>query len=87
MDVPAFDFPIFNNTAFINAFAQSFTAFAISLDPNTKISNTITPKWSTWNVGSTEMLFNKTDSDIPIVKPIKTSDTLLERCQYVYPFQ
>ncbi|KAJ7144316.1 Alpha/Beta hydrolase protein [Mycena epipterygia] len=82
IDVPAFDFPIFNNTAFINAFAQTFTAFAISLDPNIKISNTITPKWSTWSVGNTEMLFNQTDSDIPIVKPIKTSDTLLERCQF-----
>ncbi|KAJ7723830.1 hypothetical protein DFH07DRAFT_855526 [Mycena maculata] len=38
----------FNNTAFIDAFAQSFTSFAISLDPNIKIDRTITPKWNKW---------------------------------------
>ncbi|KAJ6615842.1 Alpha/Beta hydrolase protein, partial [Mycena sp. CBHHK59/15] len=73
---------IFNNTAFINAFAQSFTSFAISLDPNVKINTTITPKWNTWDIEQTEMLFNKTDSDAPVVHSVKTSDALLKRCQF-----
>ncbi|KAJ7149873.1 Alpha/Beta hydrolase protein [Mycena crocata] len=73
----------FNNTAFRDAFAQSFTSFAISLDPNVKVDpTTITPKWNKWIAGKTEMLFNKTEADVPVVKPIKTSDALLERCQF-----
>ncbi|KAJ7864548.1 Alpha/Beta hydrolase protein [Mycena leptocephala] len=75
--------PVYNNTAFIDAFAQSFTSFAISLDPNRKVNpNTITPKWSKWYAGETEMLFNKSDADVPIVHPVKTSDALLKRCQF-----
>ncbi|KAJ7503347.1 Alpha/Beta hydrolase protein [Mycena galericulata] len=75
--------PIFNNTAFVDAFAQSFTSFAISLDPNVKVDpTTITPKWNTWDIGRTEMLFNKTDSGEPVVKAITTSDAFLERCQF-----
>ncbi|KAJ7093722.1 Alpha/Beta hydrolase protein [Mycena epipterygia] len=70
IDNPSLDFPIFNNTAFINAFAQSFTSFAIYLNPNSKISNTITPKWNTWSVGDTDMLFNQSDNNLPIVTPI-----------------
>ncbi|KAF7349008.1 Carboxylic ester hydrolase [Mycena venus] len=73
----------FNNTAFIDAFAQSFTSFAISLDPNIKVDpHTITPKWNPWNVGQTEMLFNKTEIGEPIVHPVKTSDALLRRCRF-----
>ncbi|KAJ7476923.1 Alpha/Beta hydrolase protein [Mycena galericulata] len=75
--------PVFNNTAFIDAFAQSFTSFAISLDPNVKVNpTTITPKWNKWEIGQTEMLFNRTDSDEPVVKPVTTSDALLERCRF-----
>ncbi|KAJ7505618.1 Alpha/Beta hydrolase protein [Mycena galericulata] len=75
--------PKFNNTAFIDAFAQSFTSFAISLDPNVKVDpKTITPKWNTWDIGRTEMLFNKTDSGEPVVKTVTTSDALLERCRF-----
>ncbi|KAJ7703523.1 Alpha/Beta hydrolase protein [Mycena rosella] len=83
IDVPELDFPIFNNTDFVNAFAQSFTSFAISLDPNIKVDPTnITPKWRTWSVGNTEMLFNKTDADVPDVRPIQTDDALLQRCEF-----
>ncbi|KAJ7446375.1 Alpha/Beta hydrolase protein [Mycena latifolia] len=83
IDVPELDFPIFNNTAFIDAFAQSFTSFAISLDPNIKVdSTTITPPWRKWSFGQTEMLFNKTDADAPDVRPVRTSDALLERCAF-----
>ncbi|KAJ7503346.1 alpha beta-hydrolase [Mycena galericulata] len=75
--------PKFNNTAFVDAFAQSFTSFAILLDPNVKVDiKTITPKWNTWDIGRTEMLFNKTDSGEPVVKAVTTSDGLLERCRF-----
>ncbi|KAJ7627839.1 Alpha/Beta hydrolase protein [Mycena polygramma] len=83
VDFPEIVIPIFNNTAFIDAFAQSFISFAISLDPNIKLDpSTITPKWSRWNAGKTEMLFNKTDTDLPLVWAARTSDALLKRCQF-----
>ncbi|KAJ7149773.1 alpha beta-hydrolase [Mycena crocata] len=73
----------FNNSAFIDAFAQSFTSFAISLDPNVKVNpTTITPHWNVWDNGNTEMLFNKTEADQPVVHPITTSNALLERCRF-----
>ncbi|KAJ7909656.1 Alpha/Beta hydrolase protein [Mycena leptocephala] len=69
IDFPV-SFPVLNNTGFINAFAKSFTSFVISLDPNTKVDNaTITPAWSKWDVGQTEMLFNQTVDDLPLVEP------------------
>ncbi|KAJ7476916.1 Alpha/Beta hydrolase protein [Mycena galericulata] len=77
--------PVYNNTAFVDAFVQSFTSFAISLDPNVKVDpTTITPKWNKWDIGQTEMLFNKTESNEPVVKPVTTSDALLERCRFWY---
>ncbi|KAJ6603222.1 Alpha/Beta hydrolase protein [Mycena vulgaris] len=83
LDVPDLAFPIFNNTAFINAFAQSFTAFAIALDPNVKVDPaSITPRWETWNKGQMEMLFNKTEADEPVVRPVRTGDALLKRCEF-----
>jgi hypothetical protein len=75
--LPTVSFPVFNNTAFLNAFSQSFTSFVISLDPNIKVDNaTITPAWSKWDVGKTEMLFNQTVDDIPLMELVTTSDTL-----------
>ncbi|KAK6996810.1 carboxylic ester hydrolase [Favolaschia claudopus] len=74
---------LYNNTAFIDAFAQSFTSFAISLDPNIKVDpTTITPAWNKWEAGHTEMLFNKTEQDVPVVKPVMTDETLLNRCRF-----
>ncbi|KAF7335524.1 COesterase domain-containing protein [Mycena venus] len=75
--------PPFNNAAFINAFAKSFTSFIINLDPNIKVDpTTITPHWNTFNVSSTEMLFNKTAAGAPVVQPITTSNALLQRCSF-----
>ncbi|KAJ6615854.1 Alpha/Beta hydrolase protein [Mycena sp. CBHHK59/15] len=78
---PSLTAPPFNNANFINAFAQIFTSFAISLDPNMKVSATITPHWNKWNVKQTEMLFNET-AGVPVVQPVTTSDALLNRCQF-----
>ncbi|KAJ6540509.1 Alpha/Beta hydrolase protein [Mycena capillaripes] len=76
--------PPFDNQAFINAFAQSFTSFIINLNPNVKVDpTTITPRWKSFNVlDHTEMLFNRTDDGLPVVTPIKTSGALLERCLF-----
>ncbi|KAF7350386.1 Carboxylic ester hydrolase [Mycena venus] len=83
IDVPAANKRVYNNTQFVDAFAQSFTAFVISQDPNMKISDTILPRWDGWDpVGRTEMLFNRTDAGIPDLRQITTSDALLERCQF-----
>ncbi|KAJ7227676.1 Alpha/Beta hydrolase protein [Mycena rebaudengoi] len=79
------DFP---NSIFINAFAQSFTSFIISLDPNVKVDlTTITPPWSLYSEGNTDMLFNRTVSGVPVVEPTTAPDDLLERCRcapYLY---
>ncbi|KAJ7122163.1 Alpha/Beta hydrolase protein [Mycena epipterygia] len=80
---PSRSTPPFDNTAFIDAFAQSFISFAISLDPNIKVDpTTITPTWDLFGVGNTEMLFNKTDAGMSVVHTITTSNALLERCLF-----
>ncbi|KAF7351809.1 COesterase domain-containing protein [Mycena venus] len=81
---PSRSAPPFNNAAFINAFAQSFTSFIINLDPNIKVdTTTITPHWNKFDIGDTEMLFNQTAVDgLPVVQPIETSLDLLERCLF-----
>ncbi|KAI3607697.1 cephalosporin esterase [Moniliophthora roreri] len=72
----------FNNTAFLNAFSQSFLSFVISLDPNVKVDPAnITPQWSLYSDGNTEMKFNKTADNEPNVTAITTDDNLLERCR------
>ncbi|KAF7375450.1 COesterase domain-containing protein [Mycena sanguinolenta] len=76
-------FPPFNNTAFIDAFAQSFTSFIINQNPNIKVNpTTITPHWNTFDILHTEMLFNKTADNEPVVHAITTSNALLERCAF-----
>ncbi|KAJ7906506.1 Alpha/Beta hydrolase protein [Mycena leptocephala] len=80
---PSIVTPLFKNTSFINAFAQSFMSFGISLNPNVKIDpTTITPPWKKWEARHTEMLFNSTAAGLPLVEPMETSDTLFERCQF-----
>ncbi|KAJ6577853.1 Alpha/Beta hydrolase protein [Mycena capillaripes] len=81
---PGASTPPFNNTAFIDAFAQSFTSFIVNLDPNVKIDpTTITPQWNTFDVQNTQMLFNQTAvNGSPVVEPIMISDALLERCRF-----
>ncbi|KAJ7708326.1 Alpha/Beta hydrolase protein [Mycena rosella] len=73
----------YTNPVFTDAFAQSFTSFAISLDPNIKVDpTTITPPWPQWHIANSEMVFNKTETDVPSVKAMKTDDVLLRRCQF-----
>ncbi|KAJ7723837.1 Alpha/Beta hydrolase protein [Mycena maculata] len=80
---PGTSTPPFNNTAFIDAFAQSFTSFIINLNPNIKVNPaTITPEWNKYDILNTEMLFNMTPAGAPVVHAINTDDALLERCQF-----
>ncbi|KAK1234058.1 hypothetical protein PQX77_002752, partial [Marasmius sp. AFHP31] len=73
----------FNNTDFVNAFAQSFVSFAISLDPNVKVDpSNITPQWDLYSLSNDEMVFNKTVDDLPDIRPIETNKDLLARCSF-----
>lgn len=77
-DVP----PIFNNQDFIDAFAQSFISFAISLDPNVRVngSTSILPQWPLYSDGGLEMIFGR-DGDSPAIATKKSDSELLERCK------
>ncbi|KIM79125.1 hypothetical protein PILCRDRAFT_568262 [Piloderma croceum F 1598] len=75
--------PPFNNTDFIKSFSQSFMNIAISLDPNIKFDPTNpTPAWNHWSSDDTEMLFNKTSTDGPDIRAVRTDSRLLERCAF-----
>ncbi|KAL0065737.1 hypothetical protein AAF712_007220 [Marasmius tenuissimus] len=73
----------FNNTNFIDAFAQSFISFAISLNPNVKVDpSTITPQWDLYDLANNKMMFNKTVDDLPDIRLVGTSEDFLERCSF-----
>ncbi|KAK1234053.1 hypothetical protein PQX77_002747 [Marasmius sp. AFHP31] len=73
----------FNNTDFVNAFAQSFVSFAVSLDPNVKVDpSNITPQWDQYNLAGDEMVFNRTIDDLPDVRLVETRKDLLARCSF-----
>jgi hypothetical protein len=56
----------------------------VSLDPNIKFDPTNpTPAWNHWSSDDTEMLFNKTSTNEPDIKAVRTDTGLLERCAYV----
>ncbi|CAK5266644.1 unnamed protein product [Mycena citricolor] len=75
--------PPYQNTQFINAFAQSFTSFIVNLDPNQKINaNTLTPQWNQYDVDQTEMLFNRTEAGVPVVRAFNTDPLLDARCRF-----
>ncbi|KAF9020957.1 alpha/beta-hydrolase [Hymenopellis radicata] len=75
--------PAFNNTAFIKAFSEPFSAFAKTLDPNDTFEPTILPDWVPYNTGSrVEVVFNRTESFEPAVKRVTTFASVLERCQF-----
>ncbi|KAF7327340.1 Carboxylic ester hydrolase [Mycena kentingensis (nom. inval.)] len=83
---PTLSTPAFQNRDFINAFAQIFTSFAISLDPNVPVdpqTPTITPRWHKWVhlAAEAEMVFNRT-GDTPDVHAAGTSKALLKRCAF-----
>ncbi|KAG9316092.1 Alpha/Beta hydrolase protein [Chiua virens] len=75
--------PPYNNTQFITAFAQSFMSLAKYYDVNRKFDPTnITPYWDKYDIGETEMLFNRTAADVPVVVPFRTDPAQLQRCAF-----
>ncbi|KAF9532662.1 cephalosporin esterase [Crepidotus variabilis] len=76
--------PAFNNQPFIKAFSQSFANFWLGLNPNIKWDpSNITPAWKAWTSSSkTEMHFGQTSSSMPDIRPITSSDALLNRCDF-----
>jgi acetylcholinesterase len=79
--------PPYNNTIFSTSFVDAFFSIIIHANPNIKIHHSpenITPLWNEWSLHApTEMLFNKTETDEPVVRGIKTDEKLLERCRLV----
>ncbi|KAJ7600490.1 alpha/beta-hydrolase [Mycena floridula] len=73
--------PTFANADFQAAFQAAFLSTAISLDPNTA-HGTIAPKWPAY-IHEKEMIFNKTESDQPVVHTTETDEDFLSRCAYV----
>lgn len=72
----------FNNTDFLNAFSGAFLDFAVFLNESDKINGSnITPQWPTWDDGYTEMLFNQSTTNEPVVETIQTDEQLLKRCE------
>lgn len=63
----------FSNADFDKAFPEFYRIFVMSLDPNVKSDPfTITPRWDVSAVGSVEVLFNKTETDLPVIHSIHT---------------
>ncbi|KAJ7645150.1 Alpha/Beta hydrolase protein [Mycena polygramma] len=64
IDVPWVGRRVYNNTYFVDAFAQSFMAFVVS--------DTILPRWDRWDpAGRAEMLFNRTDAGLPDLSQVQ----------------
>ncbi|PBK93163.1 alpha/beta-hydrolase [Armillaria gallica] len=77
--------PAFNNADFDEAFADSFLAFVVSLDPNHTFEPTITPDWNPFSFQQghqVEMRFNRTAGGDPAVSPFTTPEDLLDRCSF-----
>ncbi|KAK0211189.1 Alpha/Beta hydrolase protein [Desarmillaria ectypa] len=77
--------PVYNNTDFDKAFAESFLAFVMSLDPNETFEPTITPTWQPFSFqqgGRVEMRFNRTETGDPAILPFTTAEDLLDRCSF-----
>ncbi|KAK0482570.1 Alpha/Beta hydrolase protein [Armillaria novae-zelandiae] len=77
--------PPFNNPDFVKAFAESFLAFVVSLDPNQTFEPTITPDWARYSFQKShqvEMRFNKTEAGDPAVLPFTTPEDVLDRCSF-----
>ena len=74
-----------NNAQFRASFAGAFMSVVRSSNPNIHppVPDVITPHWDTFNIDHTQMLFNKTESDQPVITPISTDEGLLQRCEWV----
>ncbi|KAJ7699486.1 alpha/beta-hydrolase, partial [Mycena metata] len=76
--------PTFNNPEFLTAYRQSFLSIATNLSPNSHSNQSILPPWVGWGSAPphTEMLFNKTETDAPVVQTFRTDEAVLRRCAF-----
>jgi len=75
--------PPYNNTAFDASYVESYMSFARFFDVNQKFDSIdITPYWEPYATGNTEMLFNHTESGVPVVQPFNTDQGLVDRCAF-----
>ncbi|KAF9255238.1 alpha/beta-hydrolase [Marasmius fiardii PR-910] len=73
----------FNDTDFIEAFAQSFMSFACHLNPDVNMTaSIITPHWDAYQPNDVEMVFNKTLDNKPDIKSGTSNPGVLERCGF-----
>ncbi|KAG0691864.1 hypothetical protein DFH29DRAFT_1074177 [Suillus ampliporus] len=71
----------YNNSQFTTAFSNSFMAMVMHETPDDRYTpGDITPSWTSWRNGSTEMMFNETSAGVPDIYPFKTDIAVLERC-------
>ncbi|KAF5367116.1 hypothetical protein D9758_003854 [Tetrapyrgos nigripes] len=80
--------PPFHDPAFTKAFSQSFMAFILFMDPNSKFDPTnITPGWDSYLpvplLGNAEMVFNSTeDGSAADIHEMSTDGGRLKRCGF-----
>jgi len=73
----------YHNSDFQNSFRQIFLGTVVNQNPNSPIiSLVLTPRWAQYDIKRTEMVFNKTEEDVPDVKTFETDAGLLERCAF-----
>ncbi|KAG0700092.1 Alpha/Beta hydrolase protein [Suillus ampliporus] len=71
----------YNNSQFTTAFSNSFMAMVMHETPDDRYTpGDITPSWTSWRNGATEMMFNETSAGVPDIYPFKTDIAVLERC-------
>ncbi|KAI5117712.1 hypothetical protein M0805_003201 [Coniferiporia weirii] len=71
------------NAQLAASFAGSFFSVVKSLNPNfNPLPESVTPSWTTYSDGDTEMLFNVTESGEARVTAFATNKGLLERCDF-----
>ncbi|KAF4615614.1 hypothetical protein D9613_012895 [Agrocybe pediades] len=71
--------PTYPNEDFFKAYQQSFMNMAMSMSPNDPTS-IVRPEWPAWAARREEMLFNKTDDEVPVVKVIQTEEHMGTLC-------
>ncbi|KAJ7149023.1 Alpha/Beta hydrolase protein [Mycena crocata] len=71
--------PTVEDSAFLDAFRQSFMSTAIFMDPNIRIHTSILPVWTPWGENHTEMKFGQSKEG-PFIQVFNSDPDLLERC-------
>ena len=75
--------PSFNNATFIKSFAGAF--FDMAKSGRKSDPANITPQWPLWSRhDQQEMLFNRTDAGLVVIRKFPTNESLVERYKCVH---